>query len=214
MLDVRKSILPLRLIFWGALLCIIDITFTITTNGQGFQLDIFDDTVGTILIAFGVSRLASMQVHRKYTSVMRFVQTIAILSILDSIRAHFVTPLPNELIIIINLFQIIMLAAIISFIIAMRWFCDKAGLVMSSRSWRTSKFLFIWIYLFPLGIWYLISIVATAISKPFSIDLGLAWPFLLPVLFLLFVILLIPFIHLFITTSRMMREARKASQDL
>lgn len=33
----RRAITPLRMIFWGGLLCIFDLTFTETTNGTGFK---------------------------------------------------------------------------------------------------------------------------------------------------------------------------------
>jgi hypothetical protein len=32
--DVRRAVKPLRLIFWGGLLCIFDFTFGQTTNGR------------------------------------------------------------------------------------------------------------------------------------------------------------------------------------
>ena len=40
---VERAITPLRLIFWGGLLCYLRFTLSETTNGRGFKLDVFDD---------------------------------------------------------------------------------------------------------------------------------------------------------------------------
>jgi hypothetical protein len=45
-LSIKHAVAPLRMIFWGGLLCVFDITFSQTTNGQGFKFDILNDALG------------------------------------------------------------------------------------------------------------------------------------------------------------------------
>ena len=60
---VNQAITPLRLIFWGGLLCIFDFHLTQTTNGHGFKFDVLSDALGSILIAVGVFRLGAIPIH-------------------------------------------------------------------------------------------------------------------------------------------------------
>ena len=52
---VNQAITPLRLIFWGGLLCIFDFHLTQITNDHGFKFDVLSDALGTILITVGAS---------------------------------------------------------------------------------------------------------------------------------------------------------------
>jgi hypothetical protein len=198
--SVRRAITPLRMIFWGGLLCIFDITFTQTTNGQGFKCDILDDTLGALLITVGVFKLGAMAVHSRYATVMGFVQLVSVLAVLNTIRAHFVMPLPPLVHVVLNLFGLVTLSAIVAFCVAMRWFCEGAGLAGAARSWKVTTGLFVLIYLLPLGLLYLVTVVALASGQSFNINLGPAGLLLLPVF-------AAPVIHLFVSTSRMKREA-------
>jgi hypothetical protein len=201
--SIQRAISPLRMIFWGGLLCIFDITFTSTTNGQGFRCDILDDSVGALLILIGIFKLGAFRVHDRYATVMGFVRVVSVLALLDTIRAHFVTPLPSVIQLAIHVLGILRLAAIISFCFAMRWLCEEARLNYESKSWAFTAALFFFIYVIPLGALYLM-LAATAITgKPFSFNLGPAGLLLLPVFAL-------PLIHLFISTSRMKRAAELA----
>ena len=197
---VKEAITPLRLIFWGGLLCLFDITLSETTNGQGMKFDILNDVVGTLVIAVGVFRLKALPVNDRYDEVMRFVKAVSVLAVFDAIRDHFITPLHSVAQFAFNAFGLASLVAIVVFCIAMRWFCEDANLFEASRSWSTTTVLFIVIYLFPLGLVYIISALAIVADTPFNIDLGPAGIPLLPVF-------AFPFIHLFLSTSRMQRAA-------
>ena len=198
--SVRLAITPLRMIFWGGLLCIFDITFTQTTNGQGFKCDILDDTLGAILIMTGVFKLSAIVVHGRYATVMRFIQVVSVLAVLNTIRAHFIMPLLPMVHVVLNLFGLVTLLAIVAFCIAMRWFCVEAGFSAAAGSWNVTTWLFVLIYLFPLGLLYLVTAVAMASGQSFNINLGPAGLLLLPVF-------AIPVVHLFVSTSRMKRGA-------
>lgn len=197
---VKQAVTPLRLIFWGGLLCIFDFTFSQTTNGQGFKFDILNDAVGTILIAVGVFRLAEIPVHSRYATVMKFLRVVSVLAVLEAILDHFIISLPLAFYFALNLFGLVTLAAIVAFCVAMRWFCVAAHLGQAARSWNVTTALFVVIYVIPLGLFYLAAAAAIVTGKSFNIDLGPAGLILLPVF-------AIPLVHLFISTSRMKRGA-------
>lgn len=197
---VKQAIIPLRLIFWGGLLCIFDFTFSQTTNGRGFKFDVLNDALGTILIAVGVFQLSALPVQDRYGTVMKFVQVVSVLAVLDAIRDHFIMPLPPVVHFALNLFGLVTLAAIVAFCVAMRWFCEEAHLLEASRSWSVTTVLFVVIYLVPLGLLYVLTAVAIASGTSFNLNLG-------PVGLLLLPVFAIPLIHLFVSTSRMKRAA-------
>ncbi len=201
---VKHAITPLRLIFWGALLCIFDFTFTEMRNGQGFRFDILNDTLGSILIAVGVFRLSALSVHDRYATAMKFVQVVSVLAVLDSIRDHFIMPLDPVVQFALNLLGVASLVAIVVFCVAMRWFCENAGLREASTSWSTTTKLFVFIYLFPMGLFYAISALAIVSNSSFNLNFGAADLLLVPVF-------LLPLIHLFVSASRMKRAAETAA---
>ena len=94
---VREAVAPLRFVFWGGLLLILDFTITQTTNGQGFRCDILDDTVGALLIAVGVFRLSAAPVDERYAKVMRFVKVVCVLGVVETAIKHFVFEQPGVL---------------------------------------------------------------------------------------------------------------------
>lgn len=203
---VWQTVTPLRMIFWGGLLLIFDITFTTTTNGHGFKFDILNDAVGAVLIAIGVSRLGAIRVDGRYASALQFVWIVAVVAVLDEIRDHFVMPLPPAVSFALTVFGLVKLAAVIAFCLAMRWFCEAAGIGNAGRSWNVTTWLFVLIYALPLGFFYLAALAAIAGNKSFNINLGPGGLLLLPVF-------AVPLIHLFVSTSRMAREAEAFDAD-
>jgi hypothetical protein len=180
--SIKRAIIPLRMIFWGGLLCIFDFTLYQTTTynyvhisyTEGFKFDILSDALGAFLIAVAVFRLATIPVHDRYAKVMKLLKIVSVLAVLDAIRDHFIIPLPEEFQLTLKLFNLITLIATVTFCVAMRWLCEEAQLHKAAQSWRLTTALFI--------------------------IFGVAG-FLLPLS------LVIPFIHLFISTSRMKHAA-------
>jgi hypothetical protein len=204
--DVRRAVKPLRLIFWGGLLCIFDITFGQTTNGRGFRCDILNDAVGAFLIAWGVFALAEIRVDERYKQAMTFVKIMSVLAVLNAVRAHFVFNMPTLLSFLLTVYGLVSLAAIVVFCIAMRWFCEVAWLPEAARSWQTTTVLFVLIYAVPLGLFNLASCFAILTGKSFHINLG---PFAL----LLLPVFAIPIVHLFVSTSRMAKSAESVKSE-
>lgn len=196
---VNRAVTPLRLIFWGGLLCIFDFTIGETANGHGFRFDVLSDLLGTVLIAIAVFRLGALPVHDRYASRMKFVKIVSVLAVLDAIQDHFVPPVFALGHLAFNLFGLLTLAAIVIFCIAMRWFCETANMIQASRSWSTTTVLFVAIYLVPLGLLYVVGLLTSAAGASVNLD----GSFILLVL----PIFAIPLIHLFISTSRMKRAA-------
>jgi hypothetical protein len=190
----------LRLIFWGGLICVLDITFSEVRNGEGWKFDILNDLVGMLMITWGVFQLAEITVHDRYRTAMGFVKVVAVLSCVEALHAHFIYDTPPLVVFLFLLLGIAAMVATVVFSVAMRWLSSEAGLLDSAASWRTTTLLFVVIYLIPLGLFYCAAAVATVTGESFHIDLGPAGLFLVPVFF-------IPVIHLFMSTSRMRAEA-------
>ena len=195
--DVKKTVVPLMLIFWGALICIVDVWYS---TGD-FKFDFLNDVVGMIMITVGVFKLGDIEVHPRYASALSFAKIMAVVGIVLAILDHFVFRCPGPLSLLLLLLGMLQLVAIIVFCVAMRWFCDEAGLQRSSGSWRTTTILFVIIYVVPLALSYLAGGVAILTGKSFNINLGPAAALLLiPIFF-------IPPIHLLVSSRRMIRDA-------
>ena len=72
--EIRRTILPLRLVFWGGLICVFDLTFSQTVNGEGWEFDVLNDFVGMFMITWGVFQLAKIHVHERYCTATLFVR--------------------------------------------------------------------------------------------------------------------------------------------
>lgn len=190
---IESLIGPLRLVFWGGLLCVLDVKF------NGF--DLLNDVLGALLLAWGVLRLGCTQIHERYRLAMLFVQVMALLYVAQAINAYVRYEFPRPLTLLLHLYGIAKMAATVVFCMAMRWMCIATGLTRSERSWKTTMILFAAIYLIPWGLLHVVWIVCLIAGATFNIQLG--WV-VLPLLIAFFV----PLIHLFVSTSRMRREAR------
>lgn len=208
---IRKSVTPLRLVFWGALICIIDITFSQTVNGEGFKIDVLDDTVGAILIAVGVFRLGRIVVDNAYATWMTFVKSMAVVVVIETFFDHFIMRLPEGIGLIKNLLGLAELAAIVVFCWCMRRLCQVSGLSQAAGSWKVTIILFAVVFVAPLALLYLLylaGLVAIVSGKSFNVNLGPGGLLLIPVF-------IVPVVHLFMSTSRMKRAAEaQPSRDV
>jgi hypothetical protein len=197
---VHAAVTPLRLIFWGGLLWIFDVSFSSTVNGEGWRFDLLNDTLGAILITIGVFRLAAAPVGGRFRAVMTFVKVVAVASVVETALKHLVFAHPAPLAFALGALSLAQLAATILFCLAMRWFCDAAAIPPVARSWRVTFLLFATIYALPLGLLYLASLFALMTGGTFHLNLGVGGLLLLPVF-------AVPLVHLFVSTSRMKRAA-------
>lgn len=202
--QIKRCIAPLGLVFWGGIICAIDITFSNTVNGQGFRFDFLNDVVGTIMVAIGVFRLGAIPVGGNYPYAMSFVKVATLLAICDAIREHFVMPYPPAVQMAIYLVAILVLIAHIVFCLAMRWFCEAANLKDAARSWNVTLWLIAVIDLIPIGSFYIVSFLAIALNKPLKLDLGMF-------IFVIAFVCMVPIIHLYVSISRTRRAAQHAA---
>jgi len=190
--DIRKVITPLRLVFWGGIICVFDFRF------NGF--DIVNDVLGAILIACGVFGLGDFRIPGRYRSAMLFVKIVSILAVAEAINAHVRYQIPRPAAFLLHLYGIAKMLATVVFCLAMRWLCTAAGLTKSERSWKTTTVLFALIYLAPFGLFHIVWIVCLITGKSFHFNIG-------PAILLVLIVFFAPLVHLFVSTSRMQREA-------
>ncbi|MBL0717092.1 MAG: hypothetical protein JJV89_03485 [Desulfosarcina sp.] len=198
--ELQTAILPLRLILWGGLICIVDLEFTHTVNGEGWRFDVINDFLGMLMITWGVFQLSRFTVHDRYRTAMAFVKVVAVFWCFDAFHHHFIYDVPGPLSFILTMFGVAAMSAIVVFCVAMCWLNNEAGFHDSARSWRTTTLLFVFIYLIPLGLFYCATAIATATETSCNINLSQTGLLLVPVF-------LVPLVHLFISVSRMKRES-------
>jgi len=197
---LSKFITPLRLIFWGGLLCLFDFKFSQVSGREGFQVDVLSDLVGMILVVVGLSKIAMLPLPGRVAVGMKFLVGVGIVSALAAALDHFIFRRPDALVAMLQLLGLVELGSMMLFCGLMRSVCRDAGLSRPAGSWRTTLVLFGVIYVIPLGFLHGAVLVAMATRTEFRIDLGPAVLLLLPVFFW-------PLVHLFISTSRMARAA-------
>ena len=204
--DIKSVILPLRLIFWGGLIVVIDLTYSQTVNGVGWRFDFVNDAVGMLMIVWGTSRLGKIRVDDRYRTAMRFVTISAVLSLLDAIHGHFIYDTPPAVAFFFSVVGVAAMIATVVFCVAMRWLSETVGLQRSARSWKITTLLFVIVYLIPLGLLACAAAVAIAMGSPFNIQLG-------PVGLLLVPVFCVPLIHFFVSTSRMKADAESPALE-
>jgi len=204
--DLQRTILPLRLIFWGGLLCVLDFWISATSNGSGWRFDFLNDFVGMLMITWAVFRLSTISVHDRYRKSMLFIKIVATLCCVDAFFEHFIIDLPMPIYVLFMLLGLSAMIAIVMFCVSMNWLSAEAGLQRSQKSWMVSTALFVVFYLIPLGLFYSLSAVLLLTGNSFNIDLGIGGIALIPVF-------LIPVVHLFVSTSRMKTEGLKRVEE-
>lgn len=207
-MSIHQAIVPLRLIFWGALLCVLDfsVSNTTTINGQitsGFKFDFLNDFLGMLLVTLGIYRLKQFDLDSTYRVNMSVVLVVALVNCLIAFADHFVFDTPLPLALLMALFSIATLVATILFCTAMLQLADAYGMWNSSVSWRFTRLLVIAIWVVPFGLLNLLLLGVLLTGRSFHFNIG--WFMVLVLL-----TMLVPLVHLFISTSRMKNEAEQA----
>lgn len=190
---------PLRLIFWGGLLCLFDFTVTDLRNGEGLRFDLLNDFLGMVLISAGVFGIARSEFLGPSAPGLIFVRIVCVVSSLKALIDHWVFRTPTEWSIFWNAHAILELAAVLIFCAAMVRLCRRAGLPHAGGSWRMTFALFLVLVVLPVGGLQLAVLQALLTSTRFSWNAGSA-------AILVLLVLMIPFIHFFVSTSRTRRE--------
>ncbi|WP_442483914.1 hypothetical protein [Aeoliella sp. SH292] len=207
-MSIHHAIVPLRLIFWGGLLCVLDfsISSTTTINGQitsGYKFDFLNDFLGMLLVTLGIYRLMQFQLDGSYRVNMMVVFAVSLINCLIAFMDHFVFDTPMPLALLMTMFSIATLVATILFCTAMLQLADAYGMWNSSVSWRFTRLLVIAIWVVPFGLLNLLMLGVLLTGRSFHFNIG--WFMVLALL-----TMLVPLVHLFISTSRMKNEAEQA----
>src|SRR5688572_29645676 len=181
---------PLRLIFWGGLLCLFDFSFSSQSNGHGFQFDILNDLVGMALITVGVFRILGLRLDEKRRGMLLFVAVVSVVSTAEALLDHFIFPRHELFFWLATLIGLAELTAILFFCVVM----------------KSTFLLFLFILVIPLGSLHLIGIVTTITGSGFSVNLGLE-------AILVLIVFFIPFIHFLVSTSRMIRAVKPVASE-
>ncbi|HWN68994.1 MAG TPA: hypothetical protein VNM90_15255 [Haliangium sp.] len=196
--DIVHAARPLRQIFWGTLLVLLDVTFSLTYGGGGFRFDVLDDTLGMVLIIAAVARLRGIPVDSYYVARMGFIRWVAILALSESILDHFIFAQPWLLTFLLQILGIAKIVASLLFLACMRDLCLETMLIEAARRWQTTLTLFLVFYGIPFG---LLLIVAMLAGDSFHIDAG-------PGMLLIVLLFLVPLVSFFGATLTMARSAR------
>jgi hypothetical protein len=203
---IRHAATPLRLIFWGLLICVLDFTFAEKSGGYGFRFDFLNDVVGTCMIAAGVYWLAEFPVSEAYRKAMAFAKAMSFLSIASAVLEHFVVPMGSPLGLLMIVVNAFVIAGIIVFCEAMCWLCESAALGHLANSWSKTFTSLVYLYAIPMGIlqsWSLWRLYCDHSAGPVKIQSPSAF-FVIAIALLL--ISIIPLLQLLFTLHRM-REA-------
>ena len=189
---LRNAVRPLRCVFWGALLCVLDITI------DGF--DLLPDTLGLVILGFGIVPLLPFADNPSYKTPMYFVVVVYVVSLLDTVRATLSLQVPAGYDVFERLLSLAEPAAVVIFVGCMRKLCAWHRRILAEASWRKTEKLWLWIYLVPLATITLLDIAYRINGESFRVDLGPAALLLIPVF-------LAPLVHFFMSTSRMSAAA-------
>ena len=168
--SVRAAANPLRLIFWGSLIWFLDLSFTTTQGSTGLRIDLLDDTLGTVMIMIGVTRLAAIPVSPTYRQAMTALRIIMLFSIAETVVAHFVFAEPDWYRWLVLLLQTAEGVGVGCFCFAMRRFCDAAGLPLLAWHWKICGRVILALYLLPLLLIDLLAIGAGEPHRTYNLD--------------------------------------------
>lgn len=199
LIGVRRTIGPLRAVFWGAFLCVVDVT--VRSGGSNF--DLLNDVLGKILITLGVFRLWTIPVTRSYGKGMGLVVLVSVVSTLKTAARQWGGWNSDSLEPFATAWEFAELAAILLFCTSMRLLCRRTGLERPERSWKTTTFLFLVFFALPVGAVHALALLRQLEGKTGSINVG-SWAILA------MLVILLPVFHFFISTSRMKRAAQAA----
>ena len=199
---VLSAIWPLRLVFLGGLLCTMDY---VALRGRHWQFDLLNDVLGMVLIAVGVSRLARLPVHPPwsdhYGAAMRWARAVALIGVAEASMGHVVFAHPPLLDIALAGFRIVQLGTMLLFCVSMRWLCARAELPAARRQWDIATGFFVVLWLIPLGVMFYTEFLTLMAGRPAVRDLGAAR-------YALQAVLAVPFVSLYLATSRLTTEAK------
>jgi hypothetical protein len=198
-----QTVGALRLVVFGGLLCIFDVTYSSISRHRGtydgWRFDFLSDTVGVAMILAGLYRLMKLKVPGNYKSRLTFVSVVAWCSLAATIVKHRVFESPEAWSIALHVLSLVRLAAIVVFCSAMVQLGSHWRLPRAQASFQRTRLLFLLLYVAPLTVVEL-WIWTDGFGSGSELKVETGWAFVLVA------ILAIPLVHLFVSTSRLRGE--------
>ena len=212
----QKIITALRLIFWGTLICIIDVRID--------QFDIVNNFIGMILMMCGVLSLSKIAVSPRYSSRMVYNSVAVVLATIVTFFTAIVFPLTMSTMNRVTFYILFQLFLVpfctwgwYWFCLCMKEMCDQRHVSRCSASWRYSSNLIFFIFFIPscIGFFVALCFAVSGNLKTFTThhyygDISEIGPLdLLAFMLILSLVVLIfwGMIHFLISLSRMIRAA-------
>jgi hypothetical protein len=152
-IDAEGTLLPLSLIFWGALICIIDLTIKHEdARGQGLQFDIVNDAVGWLMIGTALLSLRKVWADQHHQSVMTFCIVMTGINLGLALVLHIVFDAPWLIEVIFVLILFVTFLAAIMFCHAMGNICRTIELPDVETNWRLTSRLIWFLWILPAAI--------------------------------------------------------------
>lgn len=197
----------LHCVFFGGLLCLLDITHSSISvfRGQtnGWRFDFLSDTLGVILILYAISTLHRVRLRTNYQGYLQFVSIVAFLSLIDTIHTHWIYERHELVRAMTTILSLARLAAVMAFCTAMVTLARFVGGDAAARSFRITRRLFAVLYVAPLAVLYMVGLAAIAGAKV-SFHWTGWWVNGILVVFAL------PLFHFFVSTRRLKFSMERA----
>jgi len=214
--SILRSVRPLRMIFFGTLLLVIDVYVSWTVNRQGIRIDFLNDTAAWVLLAFAACSLARFAVDGTFGARMAVVKIVAIIALIDSTFEFFIIPLPWPIELARHLVSLAAVVAAVLFCTAMRQLSAARALVRSEPRWRVTGALFLLLYLIPDAVAFAVIWISW-----FSVDEGrrvriqaegMGVLIGVAAIIVLIALALVPLVWFLISTHGMAREALEVAR--
>ncbi len=207
--EALKAVTPLRLVFWGSMLYIVDYV-PAWAKTERWRVDLFSDVVGMVLVAIGASLLWRLPVHQpsndRYSGLMRMVKYVAIGSAIVAAMEHVVFYHPRALNVFLALFGAVRAVTIVLFGWSVMYICTEAKLARAHKSWTVTMFLLGGILGLPLLYCSYVTFLTLLAPGGLPMDLGWAKPALT-------IVWAIPLAAVYVSTSHLAKEATEPDND-
>jgi hypothetical protein len=198
----EKVINPLRCIFWGGIFVVIDFNLTCRSGNRIVGVDLFNDSLGLILITIGLLFLMSIDHTEKYDYIISFTSVIFLIICIGSISFSINPSLREKLNNPILLFWFLESAGILLFCWSLKLLFDDEKMKFLNDRWDTLMILFLLLSIIPNGIFIIL-------NKFNIFNTNILIAILMKTL-----LEIVPFVYLFLTINKIIEFAKSKIPNL
>jgi uncharacterized membrane protein len=198
--DLRRCITPLRLVFWGGVLNVVDIRVN--------DIDLVSDLLGTTLMLVGLWKLSGIRVDAAYRKGLLFATLAAALSLVGQLFDFAPPQVRRSAAAFVEFAGFLEVVAVAIFAVMMARLAKAAELPDVAADWRRTLKWFLFCFVAPVGLLRAGATLWVLAGRPRFTLPDFPLSFWLVAILLFFAMLLVPWIRLFMSTSRL----RKALQ--